>query len=462
MAFSIIAIALLTITLSRKIYPDLLFARLLFSVGGAAASCMITAILPSVSGEPSTTNLDHDEREAAFDPDATNPNEIPSVTSTISATARGRHEPDELKQQSISGSPLHVSGIVGFASGIGALAALLLLLPLPAVFRSREISPAQAVRYTYYVASILSIITGTICFIGLRRLPGEENKSWRRLFITKDCSGTSNGIRRSDMAQAVRLGLVTPRLGLAYFGGLVARASSVCITTFVPLFINTCFIESGECQADGRDQRDIKDRCHSAYVFSSQLTGTSQTAALLFAIVFGVLAGKVRHASLALIVSAAIGFTGFSLIGFQKCPTNKGQRIPFGLFALMIMLGVSQIGAIVCSLGLLGQCVNDKSSKNEVKSQNVDDHENVPLMPKSRQESRKQLKGSIAGIYNLTGGLGILLLTKLGGYLFDTTSKGAPFFMMAAFNILLFTASALVLSLDIRLVKTVRLCEQSP
>jgi hypothetical protein len=41
-------------------------------------------------------------------------------------------------------------------------------------------------------------------------------------------------------------------------------------------------------------------------------------------------------------------------------------------------------------------------------------------------------------MYSLLGGAGILLLTKLGGSLFDDRSHAAPFVMLAAFNLLLF------------------------
>ncbi|KAJ2998335.1 hypothetical protein NUW58_g351 [Xylaria curta] len=55
--------------------------------------------------------------------------------------------------------------------------------------------------------------------------------------------------------------------------------------------------------------------------------------------------------------------------------------------------------------------------------------------------SRVQLKGSIAGVYSWCGGAAILLLTKLGGYLFDALSTGAPFYMMAIFNAVLLVVS---------------------
>jgi len=51
--------------------------------------------------------------------------------------------------------------------------------------------------------------------------------------------------------------------------------------------------------------------------------------------------------------------------------------------------------------------------------------------------SLRDYKGSIAGIYSLTGGAGILFITKIGGVLFDNWSTTAPFLIMLSFNALL-------------------------
>jgi len=73
-----------------------------------------------------------------------------------------------------------------------------------------------------------------------------------------------------------------------------------------------------------------------------------------------------------------------------------------------------------------------------------------PLLPGSSTpkrgnvQDRSQLKGSIAGVYSLAGGAGILILTKLGGALFDSWTPGAPFFIMAIFNAMLLVAVLLV------------------
>jgi hypothetical protein len=44
-------------------------------------------------------------------------------------------------------------------------------------------------------------------------------------------------------------------------------------------------------------------------------------------------------------------------------------------------------------------------------------------------------------VYSWCGGAAILLLTKLGGHLFDVWSTGAPFYLMAMFNAVLLFAS---------------------
>jgi F0F1-type ATP synthase assembly protein I len=46
------------------------------------------------------------------------------------------------------------------------------------------------------------------------------------------------------------------------------------------------------------------------------------------------------------------------------------------------------------------------------------------------------------------GGCGILLLTKLGGYLFDKWTAGAPFFIMALLNLIALFATIIVILID--------------
>ena len=49
LGYSIIGLALILFVQAHNIYPQLLLGRLLFSLGAAAASTMVTAVLPTVS-----------------------------------------------------------------------------------------------------------------------------------------------------------------------------------------------------------------------------------------------------------------------------------------------------------------------------------------------------------------------------------------------------------------------------
>lgn len=208
--------------------------------------------------------------------------------------------------------------------------------------------------------------------------------------------------------------------------------------------------------------------CREAYVLAAELTGVSQLVALLFAPVFGFLADRYRRFNIPLLTAALIGIVGYIGLSLLASPLVKGTHGTPWIFVVMALLGISQIGAIVCSLGLLGRGIlslQAESDLSEPASPNlaarVEGHnsnandtagstgppdednteeatEGTPLLS-GRGRSQNHLKGSIAGVYSLAGGIGILLLTKVGGLLFDKVSPLAPFVMISAFNFLLLT-----------------------
>ena len=278
--------------------------------------------------------------------------------------------------------------------------------------------------------------------------------------------------------ESLRLGFRHPLIGLGYVGGFVARASSVGISLFIPLFVNEYFISSGICKVDPIDDpANVKSQCREAYILAAQLTGTSQLVALLMAPAFGFLADRYRRFHIPLLVAALTGIAGYVSFAALQSPEPSGKYGNPGVFVIVSLLGVSQIGCIVCSLGLLGRGILGLESQSTGALHNPDrgqppsglsdpsrsssdqyDHpltdpilsglpdeellesettpETTTLLNRNlpKDKSLNHLKGSIAGIYSLAGGAGILLLTKLGGFLFDTESPGAPFYMLAIFN----------------------------
>lgn len=358
-------------------------------------------------------------------------------------------------------------------TGCGALVALLVFLPLPTNFQEAGETPATAVADAFYVVGAIAILVALGCFFGLRSLPGEENKGWKRLTSKSEDKAADTRSTRDLVLiyprlfwQSVQLGFTSPNIGLGYVGGFVARASSVAISLFIPLFTNHYFLQTGRCSVDPSNPSDIKNACPEAYKLAAMLTGISQMIALISAPFFGYLSGRFPKYNIPLLVAAVAGIAGYTWFGLLKSPDFRSEDGTGAIFFIVALLGVSQIGAIVCSLALLGRGINNDEvqplDNSYADSAHTNSHpsagatppvsapitpvdEDAPLLPQVRgrhasapkTQSHNHIKGSIAGTYSLLGGFGILLLTKAGGALFDSAGPGSPFYMMAAFNALL-------------------------
>lgn len=502
LGYAIVGISLVGLVQSNNVFPELLMGRLGFSLGGAACSTMVTAVLPAMVAKRHGEGDDSSGRQQGQDLDQNGPfgrtgrlrdeerpsrngsishGPTPSVSSEITITpvrykslSRTRPAPEDTPEHlKITPASSHagtsqLAGLVGMFTGTGALLALAVFLPLPAYFQSREASPAHSVQYSFYIVAAVAFLVAIGIFLGLRNLPGEDHKSFFALFRNTDSkldteantNATSSRTSYIDLLlSSLRLGVTDSTITLAYLGGFVARASSVAISLFIPLFVNAYFVRTGLCHSNPSNLPDVKRECERAYKLAAALSGIAETAALVCAPLFGWLGGKVGKgkAEWPLLGASAVGVIGYVLFGFLKSPDAFHGKDDGGRWAMLavVLIGVSQIGSIVCSLALLGRGVNQGGSEKTEASgipqtQEPDAGETAPLLsgssaPKpSKEGDRSHLKGSIAGIYSLAGGAGILLLTKAGGALFDSWTPGAPFFIMAIFNATLLVAVLLV------------------
>lgn len=477
LGYAVIALALAVFVQARDVYPSLVLARILFALGATAAATMVTAILPvltddhgAAAGESSGDGASRPARSnprdsvaMSFESDATITPETFTRTAEDGAAAGSAADAEGSGRK-----PSALAGLVGLFTGCGALVSLIFFLPLPAQFSKREgVTLADAVTYSFYVVAVVSLLVAIFVFIGLRGLKGEEGKGWR-MFLGLRRKGTDGSEAHGSkphkplpyhrlLLSSVRLGFTDSHIALGYLGGFVARASTVAISLFIPLYVNTFFIGNGFCQGSPHDPSpELKKECRAAYVLASILTGVAQFVALMCAPVFGYLSSKRwRGVNVPVTVATLCGVVGYSIFPRLQSPEFKdvdGRGGSGYVFLVAALLGISQIGAIVSSLGSLGRGVlkADITKSAASRPQMDGSDENAPLLEGSNGAaasgdelvaSRVQLKGSIAGVYSLCGGAAILLLTKLGGYLFDVTSTGAPFYMMAAFNAILLAAT---------------------
>lgn len=429
---------------------------------------MVTATLPCLTDESDTASLETEAEQPAFVPGSNARDSVAlSVESELTITPEryrshsGASGDDADDAEALAQEkPSVLAGYVGLFTGLGALVALVFFLPLPTQFSKLEgVEMGEAVQYAYYVVGSIAILVASFVYIGLRKLKGEEGKGFRTLFglkKKKQADGSHVPPRRflpyrQLLKDAVVLGVTDSYIGLGYLGGFVARASTVAISAFIPLFVKIYYLEQVQDGGDVHGQR-------KAYVLASILTGVAQLFALVFAPVFGYLSRRRGRFNYPMVVATVFGIIGYAIFPNLASPEIKnvdGRGGSPGVFILVALIGISQIGAIVCSLGSLGKGVLAVDPHRNgivppvgaVQHDGAVDEEDAPLLsngggtkppPKC---TRVLLKGTIAGVYSWCGGAAILLLTKLGGALFDTWTHGAPFYLMALFNGLLLLAT---------------------
>lgn len=494
LGYSIVAISLACLVQSTNVFPDLLMGRLGFSLGAAACTTMVTAVLPSMV-MPASAAEDEDALSTSYhvarqQEEHGTCNGVarhaasPSINSELTITpasfaSNAQHFPGDGKdllqegaeEGGSSAGTSQLAGLVGFFTGAGALVALSIFLPLPAHLQQDGFGPSESVQVSFYIVAVVALCVAVCIFVGLRNLPGEEKKSISGLFRAPYDETTTTGPEGHPhitltpqpsyvllAKESLKLGFTDPAIGLGYLGGFVARASSVGISLFIPLFVNAYFVRTGLCTSNPDNLTDIKRNCQRAYKLAAALTGIGELAALICAPLFGWAGGRAARSQSEwpLLAATALGVVGYVSFGLLRNPDPFHVGGQWAIISV-ILVGMSQIGAIVCSLALLGRGVNQATSRtcrpiarDLLQTESTTEEEGAPLLQEvSRSGSpptfdRARLSGSIAGMYSFAGGAGILILTKVGGLLFDKWHTGAPFFLMAIFNAILLVAIVVI------------------
>ncbi|KAL8670925.1 MAG: hypothetical protein Q9168_004557 [Polycauliona sp. 1 TL-2023] len=363
---------------------------------------------------------------------------LPSMVSKTTSTA-GQQPSTHSRNQSPARAPhnsrhAHLAGFVGLFTGIGALLALGVFLPIPNRLQRVGVTPEKALAVTYYIVAATALVAAVACYFGFGKSPidpSDRNHDPAR--AGSFAQRTVNTL--SYIPTVLKLGVTQPSLGLGFLASFVARSSSVGITLFIPLFVNASI-----CDNPAHRVEDVKAHCREAYVIAAQLSGVSQLFALVCAPLFGYFPLRHRHFHIPLVVSTLSGVAGYVL--FARMNTTK---ISPPLLAVVALLGISQIGAIVHSLSLVSSFAKEErqpieharpedaladDSEREETTHLLNNHD-TPLAT----ETHEHLKGTIAGVYSFAGSLAILILTKLGGVLFDSVGPKAPFYLLSLFNL---------------------------
>lgn len=202
---------------------------------------------------------------------------------------------------------------------------------------------------------------------------------------------------RVPLATLVRQGLGAgrrPRIALAYAASFAARADLVIVALFLALWVQNAAIADGYSAAEAAARQGA-------------LFGIVQGCAMLWAPFFGWLADKIDRVTL-VIIAIVLSIVGYGWMGLIPDPTEPAA---FGAGAL---LGIGQASGILASQVLIGQ------------------------------EAPGAIRGAVIGMVGFFGAVGILAISKVGGWAFDAWMPGAPFVIMAAANAVLLLFAAYV------------------
>jgi MFS family permease len=185
-----------------------------------------------------------------------------------------------------------------------------------------------------------------------------------------------------------------PRIALAYSAAFIARGDQSVNATFLILWGTLAG------KAAGMDSAE-------AVMNGTLIFVIAQISALVWAPILGPLLDRIdRVTALAIcMVLAAIG--NLSLVLLDDPLADIG-------IVFFILLGIGQISVFLGAQSLIGQ------------------------------EAPHNKRGSVLGAFNISGAVGILLITSTGGRLFDAIDPRAPFVVVGVINVLLFFASLYV------------------
>ncbi|ODQ63111.1 MFS general substrate transporter [Nadsonia fulvescens var. elongata DSM 6958] len=377
------ATSLLVYTEVSSVYPWLLLCRVLFAVGASAATSMITAILAPMS----RYNMD--------------------LRALITTTMAWRHPMAPIAQAEPEVNHRgKLAGIVGTATGLGAVLAVTVLLPLPTRLDTTPSQPAVALRRTYGVVGALGLLTALIYFWGFASQSPASYSSGDEESNEEEVSPSYLSLLKSGFAVAG-----TDRAARqAYLGAFVARATTVITAVFIPMTVHSWYIESGKCHVG--DSSALKESCRGAYIQAAILSGVINTCALVAAPLWGFAIDHfVGGAHRGLKWSGIMGLLATIGLVLSMCLNNGNITTSWG-FISGVMLGVGEIGVMITSMSL---CTSGEKSGSQHQS----------------------YSGAMAGVYSFSGGMGILVVSIIGGNWFDLWTKGPFVLLMICYVILL-------------------------
>ncbi len=268
----------------------------------------------------------------------------------------------------------------GMCNGLGALTMIVLLSQLPEVFADLGYDTLTSGRMTYWLGSLLGIVSALTVWRGLKA--GKPGKARAKTRLTR------------LLAEGIGAGRANPRILVTCAEAFVARGDLVVFSTFFSLWARQSAIENGLS-------------LEAAISAAGRFAALVSLANLLWAPVWGWVLDRFDRVTV-LAMAMGLAATAYVWVGFSPDP------LAAAFIPAAILLGMGEGAAILSGAGVIGQ------------------------------EAPEEIRGSVLGLMNFSGSLGILTITFLGGWLFDAWMPGAPFVVVGFINAAIMLLAVLV------------------
>ena len=263
-----------------------------------------------------------------------------------------------------------LTALCGFLNGLGVVVVAIFLAKLPALFAGRGADPLSAGQDALGVVAGVAALSALVLWLMLR--PG----------------GPPSVDRSKPLVQLLGEGLAAARanrrIAISYAAAFVARGDIAIVGLFAIAWGNQAAV------ADGLSAAEAASKGNLPFVIA-------QSTALLWPAVIAVPLDRMKRMK-ALALTMLLGAVGYAALVLVADPLES-MAIPF-----FMLLGIGQISALLGSQTLIGK------------------------------EAPEATRGSVIGLFNFCGALGILILTGIGGILFDRIGPWAPFMLVGVLN----------------------------
>lgn len=270
------------------------------------------------------------------------------------------------------GSRGRLVGIAGVFQGLGALTLIGTLGKVPQWLVQSGVDEIVAGRLTLWIAAGVSAISAAVVFAGLRR--GTPSTRAPALPLMR--------IVREGVAAARR----NPRIWLACLVQFGSFGDRVVLGTFLMLRLQQAWLERGYTMAEAAS------RARWPFV-------VAMIAGLASALVVGLLLDRIDR------LRIAVGAMTLAGVAYFVCGLVDDPAQNVLLLSVAALLGAGQIAAIIAGQTLLGQ------------------------------EAPLDVRGAVFGLAGICASAAILFTNGIGGWLYDTISRGGPFFLLAGVNL---------------------------